>query len=146
MITLAEDDVRQRLDPAQVITRQLNPPSATVLPPPSFHNRTYLPTTQGVFLIMLCHDRAANAMGMKLVVVQDKPARPKTASKPHTCSSIPIPARPQLAASANYLTDVRTAATSAVADQIPRPRTRSRSWVVFGNWAAKHARTYRCCL
>ena len=61
MTTLTEDEVRQRLDPAQVITaiefafRNRYP--TTIIP-----NRTHLPTPQGLFLIMLCHDRATNVI------------------------------------------------------------------------------------
>src|SRR6266576_5292862 len=114
MTTLTEDDVRQRLNPAQVITavesafrdRYLS----TVIP-----NRTHLPTAQGVFLIMPCYDRNTNAMGMKLVVAQDKPARPEDRIQATYLLFDPETARPRLAASANYLTDLRTAATSAVA-------------------------------
>ena len=114
MTTLTEDDVRQRLNPAQVITavesafrdRYLS----TVIP-----NRTHLPTAQGVFPIMPCYDRNTNAMGMKLVVAQDKPARPEDRIQATYLLFDPETARPRLAASANYLTDLRTAATSAVA-------------------------------
>src|SRR5438105_9517540 len=114
MITLTEDDVRQRLDPTEVITaiesafRDRYP--TTIIP-----NRIHLPTTQGVFLIMLCHDRDANVIGMKLVVVQDKPALPEDRIQAAYLLFDPDTARPRLAASANYLTDLRTAATSAVA-------------------------------
>src|SRR3989475_6489972 len=130
MITLAEDYVRQRLDPAQVITAIStdfrNRFASTDIP-----NRTHLPTTQGVFLIMLCHDRAANAMGMKLVVVQDKPARPEGRIQATYLLFDPDTARPRLAASANYLTDVRTAATSAVATKF-LAREHARVLGVFG--------------
>jgi ornithine cyclodeaminase/alanine dehydrogenase-like protein (mu-crystallin family) len=114
MTTLTEDDVRQRLDPAQVITAiesAFRDRYATTV----ITNRTHLPTTQGVFLIMPCYDRAANVMGMKLVVVQDKPALPEDRIQATYLLFDPETARPRLAASANYLTDLRTAATSAVA-------------------------------
>ena len=114
MLTLTEDDVRQLLDPIQVITAIESAfrdrYAATVIP-----NRTHLPTTQGVFLIMPCYDRAANAMGMKLVAVQDKPPRPEDRIQATYLLFDPDTARPRLSASANYLTDLRTAATSAVA-------------------------------
>jgi len=130
MVTLTEDDVRQRLDPAQVITaiesafRDRYP--STVIP-----NRTHLPTTQGVFLIMPCYDRNANAMGMKLVVVQDNPARPEDRIQATYLLFDPDTARPRLTASANYLTDLRTAATSAVATKF-LARDDARVLGVFG--------------
>jgi alanine dehydrogenase len=130
MTTLTEDDVRQRLDPTQVITaiesafRDRYP--ATIIP-----NRIHLLTTQGVFLIMLCHDRAAKTMGMKLVVVQDKPARPEDHIQATYLLFDPDTARPRLAASANYLTDLRTAATSAVATKF-LAREDARVLGIFG--------------
>ena len=130
MTTFTENDVRQCLDPAKVITaiesafRDRYP--ATIIP-----NRIHLPTTQGVFLIMLCYDRAANTMGMKLVVVQDKPARPEDRIQATYLLFDPDTAHPRLAASANYLTDLRTAATSAVATKF-LAREDARVLGVFG--------------
>src|SRR5438876_3009822 len=130
MITLTEDDVRQRLDPAQVITAIESAFrdrfASTVIP-----NRIHLPTTQGVFLIILCHGHAANAMGMKLVVVQDKPARPEDRIQATYLLFDPNTTRPRRAASANYLTDVRTAATSAIATKF-LAREDARVLGVFG--------------
>jgi alanine dehydrogenase len=130
MTTLTEDDVRHRLDPTQVITaiesafRGRYP--ATVIP-----NRTHLPTTQGVFLIMPCYDRAANVMGMKLVVVQDKPTLPEDRIQATYLLFDPETARPRLIASSNYLTDLRTAATSAVATKF-LAREDARVLGIFG--------------
>src|SRR2546426_6303 len=57
MITLTEDDVRQRLHPTQVISAIESAfrdrYHTTVIP-----NRTHLPTTQAILLIMPCYDRA----------------------------------------------------------------------------------------
>ena len=130
MITLTEADVRQRLDPAKVITAIESAfrdrYASTVIP-----NRPHLPTTQGVFLIMPCYDRNTNAMGMKLVVVQEKPARPEDRIQATYVLFDPNTTRPRLAASANYLTDVRTAATSAVATKF-LTREDARVLGVFG--------------
>jgi alanine dehydrogenase len=130
MITLTEDDVRERLDPAKVITAIgsafRDRYASTIIP-----NRTHLPTTQGVFLIMPCYDRNTNAMGMKLVVVQDRPARPEDRIQATYLLFDPDTARPRLAASANYLTDVRTAATSAIATKF-LAREDARVLGVFG--------------
>jgi alanine dehydrogenase len=130
MTTFTEDDVRQRLDPAQVITAIESAfrgrYADTVIP-----NRTHLPTSQGVFLIMPCYDRVANAMGMKLVVVQDKPARPEDRIQATYLLFDPATARPRLAASANFLTDLRTAATSAIATKC-LAREDARVLAIFG--------------
>jgi alanine dehydrogenase len=130
MITLTEDDVRQRLDPTQVITAIESAfrdhYASTVIA-----NRAHLPTTQGVFLIMPCYDRAANVTGMKLVVVHDKPARPEDRIQATYLLFDSETARPRLMASANYLTDLRTAATSAVATKF-LAREDARVLGIFG--------------
>src|SRR5216684_7815000 len=114
MTALTEDDVRQRLDPARVITaierafRDRYP--STVMP-----TRTHLNLAGGVFLIMPCYDGAGHALGMKLVVVQDKPARPEDRIQATYMLLDPQTGRPLVIVPANYLTDLRTAATSAVA-------------------------------
>jgi ornithine cyclodeaminase/alanine dehydrogenase-like protein (mu-crystallin family) len=123
MTTLTEDDVRQRLDPAGVITaiecafRDRYP--STVIPP-----RTHLDLAGGIFLIMPCYDRAGHALGMKLVVVpahvgkaaSGRPTEPSSATLQATYMLLdPATGCPRLVLSANYLTDLRTAATSAVA-------------------------------
>jgi ornithine cyclodeaminase/alanine dehydrogenase-like protein (mu-crystallin family) len=140
MITLTEDDVRQRLDPAQVITAIESAfrdrYAATVIP-----NRTHLPTTQGLSLIMPCYDHKANAMGMKLVAVRDKPARSEDRIQATYLLFDPNTARPRLVASANYLTDVRTAATSAVATKfLAREDVRVLGIFGAGRQALAHTR------
>ena len=130
MITLTEDEVRQRLDPAEVITA-IESAFCDRYPTTVIPNRTHLPTSQGVFLVMLCHDRAANVMGMKLVVVQDKPALPEDRIQATYLLFDPETARPRLMASANYLTDLRTAATSAVATKF-LAREDARVLGIFG--------------
>jgi alanine dehydrogenase len=138
MITLTEDEVRQRLDPAHVITAIeaafRDRYASTVIP-----DRTHLPTTQGVFLIMLCHDLAANAMGMKLVAVQDQSAHPEDRIQATYLLFDPNTARPRLIAAANYLTDLRTAATSAVATKF-LAREDARVLGIFG--AGRQARAH----
>ena len=130
MTTLTEVDVRQRLHPTQVISAIESAfrdrYHTTVIP-----NRIHLPTTQGILLIMPSYDRAAHAMGMKLVVVQEKPARPEDHIQATYILFDPDTARPRLLASANYLTDLRTAATSAVATKL-LAREDARILGIFG--------------
>src|SRR6476620_5929407 len=106
MITLSEDDVRQRLDPIQVIT-EIESTFRHRYTDIAIPSRTHLPTTQGVFLIMPCYDRVAHTLGMKLVVVRDKPAGPDDRIQATYLLFDPDTARPRLSASANYLTDLR---------------------------------------
>jgi len=95
---------------------------------------------------MLCHDRAANAMGMKLVVVQDKPARPEDRIQATYLLFDPDTARPQLAGVRELSHRLCvTAATSAVRDQI-LAREHARVLGVFGTGRQATRATYRCCL
>jgi ornithine cyclodeaminase/alanine dehydrogenase-like protein (mu-crystallin family) len=114
MRVLTEDDVRKRLDPDRVIAaiesafrdRYLS----TVIPV-----RPDLHMAGGIFQTMPCYDRARNALGMKLVVVQEKPQRSEDRIQATYMLLDPQTGRPLLVVPANYFTDMRTAATSAVA-------------------------------
>lgn len=114
MLVLTEDDVRQRLQPDRVIAaieaafrdRYLS----TVVPA-----RSQMNLAAGLFLMMPCHDKTGNALGVKLVVVQDHPRRPEDRIQATYMLLDPQTGRPVQIVPANYLTDVRTAATSAVA-------------------------------
>lgn len=113
-MVLTEDEVRQRLDPDRVIAtiesafrdRYLS----TVIPV-----RANLQMSGGIFLAMPCYDSARHAMGMKLVVVQEKPERSEDRIQATYILLDPQTGRPLAIVPANYLTDLRTAATSAVA-------------------------------
>ena len=114
MFELSEDDVRRGLDPARLISaievafRERY--SAVAIP-----TRTHINMEDGVFLIMPCYDRAGHALGMKLVVVQANPVRAEDRIQATYLLLDPETGRPRLLLSAKYLTDLRTAATSAVA-------------------------------
>lgn len=109
-----EDEVRKRLDPDRVIAviesafrdRYLS----TVIPA-----RPSLQMSEGTFLVMPCYDGARHALGMKLVVVQENPERPEDRIQATYMLLDPRTGRPSSIVAANYLTDLRTAATSAVA-------------------------------
>ena len=114
MQVLTEDDVRKRLDPDRVIAaiesafrdRYLS----TVIPV-----RANLQMSRGLFLAMPCYDGAGHALGMKLVVVQERPQRSEDRIQATYMLLDPQTGRPSVIVPANYLTDLRTAATSAVA-------------------------------
>jgi alanine dehydrogenase len=111
--TFTEDDVR-RLDPLDVIaaieTAFRDRYARAVIPV-----RTQIAINDGILLIMPCYDPTQNALGMKLVTVLNHPARPLDRIQATYLLLDPTSGRPRLELPANYLTDLRTAATSAVA-------------------------------
>src|SRR5690242_7512139 len=75
--------------------------------------RTTLEMDGAVLLVMPCYDSGLNAAGVKLVSVSAKAGVHAIYELLHPATGIPI-ARME----ANYLTDLRTAATSAVATDL----------------------------
>lgn len=112
MQSLDESQVRSLLDPARLITaledafRRRYP--STLLPV-----RTQMTLADGIFLIMPCYDREGRGLGMKLIMV----CNTKTEDKIHANYLLldPSSGHPKLLIPANTLTDIRTAAVSAVA-------------------------------
>lgn len=109
---LTEDDIRARLDPARVIAT-IEEAFRTRYPTALIPLRTQMNVDNGTFLIMPCYDRQRPALGIKLIMVTPEDPREKLRATyllldPHTGC-------PQLTFPANYLTEIRTAATSAVA-------------------------------
>jgi ornithine cyclodeaminase/alanine dehydrogenase-like protein (mu-crystallin family) len=140
---LTEVDVRRLLDPVQLCAA-LESAFRDRYPSISLPPRTHAELAHGVFLAMSCYDGAANTLGMKLILVRDKGVRDQDSrdlaaresqnrsgnlrdspekNLPLTEGRIqatyllldPETAQPRLTIAANYLTDLRTAATSAVA-------------------------------
>jgi ornithine cyclodeaminase/alanine dehydrogenase-like protein (mu-crystallin family) len=130
MNTLTEDDVRRQLDPARVIGaienafRDLYP--STVVPA-----RTHINLDGGIFLAMPCYDGNGHILGMKLVVVQDSPTWPEDRVQATYMLLDPATGRPKMVIPAKYLTDLRTAATSAVATKF-LAREDVRVLAIFG--------------
>jgi alanine dehydrogenase len=127
---LTEAEVHRLLDPRALVPaieeafRSRYP--STVMP-----TRTQMQVGDGVFLIMPCYDRKGRGLGMKLVKFNESP-RPAMDRIQATyilldvesgCTKLVIPA--------NYLTDARTAATSAVATKF-LAREDARVLGVFG--------------
>ncbi|MFZ1142038.1 MAG: ornithine cyclodeaminase family protein [Candidatus Sulfotelmatobacter sp.] len=153
-LSLTEADVRRLLDPAQLIATLESAfrdryPSITIPP------RTRAEIAHGIFLAMSCYDAASGALGMKLVLVReqarnqsgDEPQNPFDDSAPHREGRIqatyllldPETAQPRLTIAANYLTDLRTAATSAVATRfLARPDASALGIFGTGRLACAH--------
>ena len=121
---LSEADVRRQLDPAQLIAA-IESAFRDRYPSVSLPPRTHAELAHGIFLAMSCYDGAADTLGMKLVLVRDQalPKRSSQLSDPAAEGRVqatyllldPATTKPRLTIAANYLTDLRTAATSAVA-------------------------------
>jgi ornithine cyclodeaminase/alanine dehydrogenase-like protein (mu-crystallin family) len=111
---VTESDVKAALDPVRVIVaiedafRDRYP--TTLMPV-----RTQMKLADGIFLVMPCYDREGRGLGIKMVMVVNDPAAP--VEKLHATYLVLDPAtgHPKLSMPAGYLTDIRTAAASAVA-------------------------------
>ena len=141
---LTESDVRRLLDPAQLCSA-LESAFRHRYPSISLPPRTHAELAHGIFLSMSCYDRAAGTLGMKLIVVRDK-VRDKAQDESDgglvqaTYLLLdPQTAQPRLTIAANYLTDLRTAATSAVATKfLARPDASTLGIFGTGRLARAH--------
>ncbi len=142
---LTESDVRRLLDPAQLCAA-VESAFRDRYPSISLPPRTHAELEHGMFLAMSCYDRAAGTLGMKLVVVRDK-AQDKTRDKTQDEGRVqatyllldPQTAQPRLTIAASYLTDLRTAATSAVATKfLARPDVSTLGIFGTGRLARAH--------
>jgi ornithine cyclodeaminase/alanine dehydrogenase-like protein (mu-crystallin family) len=142
-IMLSEDKVKAVLDPGRVIEaieeafRDRYP--STLLPV-----RTRMSLEQGIFLIMPCYDRTGHALGMKLVTVSTAGA--EAGEKVHATYLLMSPETgcPELMMSARYLTEIRTAATSAVATRaLARDNVRVLGVFGTGRQARAHLQVLR---
>jgi ornithine cyclodeaminase/alanine dehydrogenase-like protein (mu-crystallin family) len=134
---LTEDDVKARIDAKRIITvieeafRDRYP--ATLIP-----IRIQMNLAQGVFLVMPCYDRGGGALGMKLATVSQPPSILE--ERVHSTYFLldPKTGVPNLVISARYLTEMRTAATSAVATKF-LAREDVRVLGIFGTGHQAHA-------
>jgi len=97
-------------------------PTVTIAP------RQHLPLAHGVLLIMSCYDPSRPALGVKFATVRTHAAPPEARVHATYLLLDPETSAPRLSIAANYLTALRTAATSAVATKISRPRKRFLPW------------------
>jgi len=127
---LTEVEVHRLLDPRALIPA-IEEAFRSRYPSALMPTRTQMKLTDGIFLIMPCHDRLGRGLGMKLVKFNENPRNPDDRLQATYilldadtgCAKLVIPA--------NYLTDMRTAATSAVATRL-LAREEARVLGVFG--------------
>jgi ornithine cyclodeaminase/alanine dehydrogenase-like protein (mu-crystallin family) len=146
---LTEADVRRRLDPLQLCAA-LESAFRDRYPSISLPPRTHAELAHGIFLAMSCYDGAASTLGMKLVLVRDHAQAHTT--NPDSAAALtegrvqatyllldPETAAPRLTIAANYFTDLRTAATSAVATKfLARPDAATLGIFGTGRLARTH--------
>ncbi len=114
MHVLTEADVHRLLDPRSLIPA-IEEAFRSRYPSTLMPTRTQMKVGDGVFLIMPCYDRVGHGLGMKMVKFNESPTVAEERVQAtyilleveSGCAKLVIPA--------NYLTDARTAATSAVA-------------------------------
>jgi len=116
MRQLTEANVQSQLDPVRLIA-SLETAFRDRFRSVTLPTRVYVETALGFFLIMACHDGDGCAMGMKFVAVQKTPEAGDQRIQATYILFDPATAIPKLAIPANYLTDLRTAATSGLATQ-----------------------------
>jgi ornithine cyclodeaminase/alanine dehydrogenase-like protein (mu-crystallin family) len=134
---LTEADVRRLLSPAELIAA-LEAAFRDRYPFITIPQRNQVQLAHGTFLVMSCYDAASGALGMKLVLVRDQAQEQKgdallTAGRVQATYLLldPETAQPRLTIAANYLTDLRTAATSAVATKF-LARSDASTLSIFG--------------
>ena len=139
---LTESDVRALLEPRQLIQNielafRDRYPGIQILP------RNFARLNAGIFLSMSCYDPARDVLGMKVVTVRD-PENCGPDGGVHATYFLldPSTSEPRLTISANYLTDLRTAATSAVATKfLARKDAQTLGIFGTGRLARAHIRT-----
>jgi ornithine cyclodeaminase/alanine dehydrogenase-like protein (mu-crystallin family) len=98
----------------------------------------------GVFLIMPCYDRRRRALGMKLIMVLDNPRTPELKIQAMYLLLDANTGEPMAGMSAAHLTDLRTAAASAVATKyLAREDVRVLGIFGTGRQARSHLRLLR---
>lgn len=127
MLFLTEDQVRQALTPEAVIAAL----RATFAR--DYHStlrmpvRTRMELAEGVLLLMPCHDTELNAAGVKMVTVTQK-----TGVKATYSLLDPVNGAVLAVMEADHLTDLRTAATSALATEM-LASLHARTLGIFGS-------------
>jgi alanine dehydrogenase len=141
--TFAEDDVKVRLDPGRLITA-IEEAFRSRYPHALIPLRTQMRLSGSVLLIMPCYDRKNHSLGMKLITVADNPPSPEEKIQATYLVLDQATGKPMTTMAAAYLTDLRTAAASAVATKyLARPDVRVLGIFGTGRQARSHLRVLR---
>ncbi len=159
--SLTEADVRRLLDPRE-LCGALESAFRDRYPSISLPPRTHVELAHGIFLAMSCYDGSSyrsptGTLGMKLILLRDRDfldqdQHPVVSPGAGDESALaagrvqatyllldPETAQPRLTIAANYLTDLRTAATSAVATKfLARPDASTLGIFGTGRLAGAH--------
>ena len=144
MLTLTDKQVEELLSPSLLVAALeeafRRDYRATVRMPNRLHLN--IPAT-GVLLTMPCFDSALPALGIKLVVVRDPPPADGGAVEATYLLLDPATGEVRAHMAANSLTDLRTAAASAVATKrLARPDAATLGLFGTGRQAAAHLRVF----
>jgi ornithine cyclodeaminase/alanine dehydrogenase-like protein (mu-crystallin family) len=141
--TLTEDEVRSRLDPARLLAA-IEEAFRSRYPHALIPLRTQMRLAEGVFFIMPCFDRQNSSLGMKLVTVLENPPTPEQKIQATYLVLDPRTGAVVASMSAAYLTDLRTAAASALATKyLAREDVRVLGIFGTGRQARSHLRVLR---
>jgi len=138
--TLTEKEVEARLDPGRLIGA-IEEAFRSRYPYALIPLRTQMRLADGIFLIMPCYDRPRRALGMKLIMVLDNPSTPELKIQAMYLLLDANTGEPMAGMSAAHLTDLRTAAASAVATKyLAREDVRVLGIFGTGRQARSHLR------
>jgi len=141
--TFTEDEVKSRLDPKRLLTA-IEEAFRSRYPHASIPLRTQMRLADGILLIMPCYDWQDRTLGMKLVTVLDNPPTPEQKIQATYLVLDPTTGKPAVSMSAAYLTDLRTAAASALATKyLAREDVRVLGIFGTGRQARSHFRILR---
>ncbi len=135
---LAENDVQRLLDPGRLIDA-IEAAFRDRYPRVTIPARTHFNLADGLFLAMPCYDPANNSLGMKLVGLTSKAGRAQGDVRATYLKLDPETGAPSCVMGATYLTELRTAATSAVATRhLARPDAKTLGIFGTGREARAH--------
>ena len=136
---LSDDQVRQSIEPDEIIEALRNAYARDFRATLQMPVRTQIELAGSILLLMPCFDKELHAAGVKIVSVSAKAGVNATYALLDAETG-----KVQAVMDANYLTDLRTAATSAVAtDLLARPEAKSLGIFGSGRQAVAHLAVLR---